>query len=156
MEKKDSTTSVPGRIIQIDEAGVLDHPGEIVRGSVEVTLNTGLQKEADELCQAQRYERKAERVSNRAGRWCPESCALCLEGRVRWEGAVPVLEAVLGKARRMESQREPEKTEPRTLLGGDEAGNGGYRQTWVYGPARPQAPQQTRTYNLTRFRLSCG
>ena len=30
------------------------------RGSVEETLNALLQKEADELCQARRYERKLE------------------------------------------------------------------------------------------------
>ncbi len=58
MKTQDSTTPTPtGKIIQIDEARVRDHLAEIVRGSVEETLNAMLQKEADELCQARRYER---------------------------------------------------------------------------------------------------
>src|SRR5688572_29192280 len=68
MQEKDSSTApARGKIIQIDEAQVRDHLAEIVRGSVEDTLNAMLQKEADELCQARRYERNAERVSTRAG-----------------------------------------------------------------------------------------
>ena len=70
METKDSTTpSSSGKIIQIDEARVRDHLAQIVRGSVEETLNAMLDKEADELCQARRYERRAERVSTRAGHY---------------------------------------------------------------------------------------
>src|SRR5690349_25134616 len=70
MKTQDNTTSpTGGKIIQIDEARVRDHLAEIVRGSVEETLNAMLQKEADELCQARRYERKAERVSTRAGHY---------------------------------------------------------------------------------------
>jgi len=67
MKEQESTTTVAGKIIQINEARVRDHLAEMVRGSVEDTLNAMLQKEADELCQARRYERKAERVSTRAG-----------------------------------------------------------------------------------------
>ena len=68
MTNQDSTTtSTSGKIIQIDEGPVKGHLSAIVRGSVEETLNAVLQKEADELCQARRYERKAERVSTRAG-----------------------------------------------------------------------------------------
>src|SRR6187399_2084420 len=65
--KSEDTTTQSGKIIQINEARVRDHLAEMVRGSVEETLNAMLQKEADELCQARRYERKAERVSTRAG-----------------------------------------------------------------------------------------
>jgi hypothetical protein len=47
MEKKDATAAIArGKIIQIDEAQVRDHLAEIVRGSVEETLNTMLQKES--------------------------------------------------------------------------------------------------------------
>ena len=38
-----------------------DHLAQIVRGSVEETLKALLQKEADDLCQARRYEPKAAR-----------------------------------------------------------------------------------------------
>lgn len=68
MQKQDSTTETPtGKLIQIDESRVRDHLAEIVRGSVEETPNAMLQKEADELCQARRYERSQGRVSTRAG-----------------------------------------------------------------------------------------
>lgn len=56
-----------GKIIQIDEAGVKDHLGEIVKGTVQETLNAMLDAEADVLCNAQRYERSRERKDTRAG-----------------------------------------------------------------------------------------
>jgi putative transposase len=56
-----------GQVIKIDEARIRDHLGEMVRGSVEETLNALLDAEADELCGAGRYQRSAERVDTRAG-----------------------------------------------------------------------------------------
>jgi putative transposase len=56
-----------GKIIQIDEAGVKDHLGEIVKGTVQETLNAMLDAEADVLCNARRYERSPERKDTRAG-----------------------------------------------------------------------------------------
>jgi putative transposase len=56
-----------GKIIQIDEAGVKDHLGEIVKGTVQETLNAMLDAEADVLCNAQRYERSPQRKDTRAG-----------------------------------------------------------------------------------------
>ena len=46
-----------GKVIQIDEEQVKEHLGEIVRGTVEETLNNMLNAEADRLCKAKRYER---------------------------------------------------------------------------------------------------
>src|SRR4029077_15184500 len=46
-----------GQVIQIDEARIRDHLGEMVRGTVEETLNALLDAEADRLCGAGRYER---------------------------------------------------------------------------------------------------
>ena len=43
------------------------HLGELVRGTVEETLNAMLDAEADELCGAGRYQRSADRVDTRAG-----------------------------------------------------------------------------------------
>jgi hypothetical protein len=43
-----------GKIIQIDEDRVKDHLGEIVKGTVQETLNAMLDAEADHLCNAQR------------------------------------------------------------------------------------------------------
>ena len=56
-----------GQVIQIDEARIRDHLGEIVRGTVEETLNAMLDAEADQLCGAGRYERSEARQDTRAG-----------------------------------------------------------------------------------------
>lgn len=59
--------SVTGSVIQVDEAQIRSHVDEVVRESVEATLNGLLDAEADQLCRAKRYERSAERVDTRAG-----------------------------------------------------------------------------------------
>ena len=56
-----------GRVVSIDEAKIENHLGEMVRGTVEQTLNAMLDAEADALCGAQRYERSPDRVDTRAG-----------------------------------------------------------------------------------------
>jgi transposase-like protein len=57
------------KVIQVDEAKLRGQLGELVRESVEDTLNALLDAEADQLCKAKRYERSAERVSTRAGHY---------------------------------------------------------------------------------------
>jgi len=56
-------------VIKINEAQIQDHLGEMVRSTVEETLNAMLDAEADQLCQAKRYERSADRVDTRAGHY---------------------------------------------------------------------------------------
>ena len=56
-----------GEVIRIDEARIRDHLGEMVRGTVEETLNALLDAEADRLCGAARYERSEGRRDTRAG-----------------------------------------------------------------------------------------
>lgn len=56
-------------VIQIDEARVQQHLGGLVRQSVEDTLNALLDTEADQLCQAERYERSPDRIDTRAGHY---------------------------------------------------------------------------------------
>ena len=58
-----------GDVVQIDEARIRDHLGELVRGSVEETLNALLDAEADRLCNAARYERTGARRDTRAGHY---------------------------------------------------------------------------------------
>lgn len=55
------------KIIQIDEDKIKRHLGELVRGSVQETLNALLDAEADRLCNAKRYERTVARRDTRAG-----------------------------------------------------------------------------------------
>jgi transposase-like protein len=66
--KPDSTPKLE-KVIQIDEAQIRDHLGEIVRGTVEETLNAMLDVEADQLCNAKRYERTEARKDTRAGHY---------------------------------------------------------------------------------------
>ena len=55
------------KIIQLNEAVIKQELGELVRDSVEKTLNELLDQEADRLTNARRYERNEERVDTRAG-----------------------------------------------------------------------------------------
>jgi transposase-like protein len=55
------------KIIRVDESLVKRELSDIVRGTVEETLNKLLDAEADELCGAGRYERNPDRVDTRAG-----------------------------------------------------------------------------------------
>ena len=65
----DDTTKPLQGTIQVDESQLQDHVDEAVRTSVEDTLNAMLEAEADQLCQAQRYERTADRADTRAGHY---------------------------------------------------------------------------------------
>jgi putative transposase len=62
-------TAAPLGALQVDEAKLRGHVDEVVRSSVEGTLNGLLDAEADQICRAQRYERSAERVDGRAGHY---------------------------------------------------------------------------------------
>jgi transposase-like protein len=56
-------------VVKIDEAQIQQHLGEMVRSTVEETLNAMLDAEADHLCNARRYERTAARTDQRAGHY---------------------------------------------------------------------------------------
>jgi putative transposase len=61
------SSSEIGKVIKIDDSRIEKHLGEIVRGTVEETLNSLLDAEADRICGGRRYERTAERRDTRAG-----------------------------------------------------------------------------------------
>ena len=61
----DDTLAVLGAL-HVDEGKLKGHVDEVVRSSVEETLNGLLDAEADHICRAQRYERSADRVDGRA------------------------------------------------------------------------------------------
>ena len=56
-----------GPVVQIDEGRIQAHLDEVVRSTVEETLNALLDAEADELCGARKYERTEARKDTRAG-----------------------------------------------------------------------------------------
>lgn len=66
--ENDSTKPL-SKVIRIDESEIRGHLDEMVRGTVEETLNALLEAEADELCGASRYERSADRIDTRAGHY---------------------------------------------------------------------------------------
>lgn len=66
---EETENKLMGEVIQIDEARIKDHLGEMVRGTVEEALNAMLDAEADRLCGANRYERSQGRKDTRAGHY---------------------------------------------------------------------------------------
>jgi transposase-like protein len=56
-----------GPVVKIDEGRIREHLDEVVRSTVEETLNALLDAEADHLCGARKYERSEGRKDTRAG-----------------------------------------------------------------------------------------
>ena len=71
MQKTASTETAKNlsNVIKINEDQFRDHLGKMVRSTVEETLNDMLDAEADQLCNAQRYERTDARTDGRAGHY---------------------------------------------------------------------------------------
>ena len=70
--QKDSSTEVAkdlNNVIKINEDQFRNHLSEMVRSTVEETLNDMLDAEADQLCNAKRYERTEARAGGRAGHY---------------------------------------------------------------------------------------
>ena len=57
------------KIIQLNEDLIKHDLKDLVRNSVEETLNALLDKEADELVNAEKYERSSERQGYRSGHY---------------------------------------------------------------------------------------
>ena len=66
--QEDTTESLKDAI-RVDAGQLRSHIDEAVRSSVEETLNSLLDAEADQICGASRYERSADRVDTRAGHY---------------------------------------------------------------------------------------
>lgn len=65
----DDHSTKKAQIIQLNESAVRDHLGEMVRNTVEDTLNSMLDSEADRLCNAEKYQRHDARIDTRAGHY---------------------------------------------------------------------------------------
>jgi putative transposase len=57
------------KIVEVNQAAIENHLGEMVRSTVEETLNAMLDAEADRLCNAERYEHTEARKDTRAGHY---------------------------------------------------------------------------------------
>jgi putative transposase len=97
-----------GRIIKIDEALVKRELGDLVKDTVEETLNKMLDAEADELCKANRYEHSAQRVDTRAGHY--ERSLETKAGKVRLKvpklRTIPFESAIIDRYKRRECSVE--------------------------------------------------
>jgi transposase-like protein len=67
LEPAGEMKAVPGPVVQIDEGRIQAHLDEVVRATVEETLNGLLDAEADRLCGARKYERTEGRKDTQAG-----------------------------------------------------------------------------------------
>jgi len=96
------------RIISIDERLVKSQLGEVVRETVEETLNKMLDAEADELCGAKRYERSVDRLDTRAGHY--ERSLETKAGKVKLKvpklRTIPFESAIIDRYRRRECSVE--------------------------------------------------
>jgi putative transposase len=66
-ENASGTKPVLGPEVKVDEGRIESHLTEVVRATVEKTLNALLDAEADQLCGARKYERSEGRKDTRAG-----------------------------------------------------------------------------------------
>jgi putative transposase len=107
-EVGEGVEGIAGKIVRVDEAEVTRHLGKVIRGAVEETLNAMLEAEADELCKARRYERKAERADTRAGHYSRglQTVAGTVELKVPKLRSLPFETAIIERYRRRESSVE--------------------------------------------------
>ena len=66
---ENDTTRGLSKVIRIDESEIRGHLDKMVKGTVEDTINALLEAEADEMCNALRYERSPDRIDTRAGHY---------------------------------------------------------------------------------------
>jgi transposase-like protein len=95
-------------VIAVDERELRAHVSEVVRQSVEETLNGLLEAEAEALCQARRYERNAQRASTRAGHYARDlqTKAGTVQLNVPKLRHIPFETAIIERYRRRESSVE--------------------------------------------------
>lgn len=65
----ESEKKILNGLVQVDEKKIENHLDGIVKKTVEETLNELLNQEADQLCQAGRYERNGDRKAYRSGHY---------------------------------------------------------------------------------------
>jgi putative transposase len=105
---EDTETSGLSNVVRIDDERIRDHLGQIGRGTVEETLNSLREAEADRLCNAARYQRTEGRRDIRSGTYPRQLHTRAGEGKLR----VPKLRrqtfetAIIERYRRRESSVE--------------------------------------------------
>ena len=93
------------KIIQLNEDLIKHDLKDLVRSSVEETLNALLDKEADELVNAEKYERSSERQGYRSGHY-KRNLHTTVELKVSKLKGIPFETAIIERYRRRESSVE--------------------------------------------------
>ena len=108
MDNNRNLNKKEAQVIRIDEGELKKHVSEIVRESVEDTLNGLLEAEADNLCHAGRYERNSQRASTRAGHYARNLQTTAGEVRLNVPKLrdLPFETAIIERYRRRESSVE--------------------------------------------------
>ena len=96
------------KIIQLNEDLIKHDLKDLVRNSVEETLNALLDKEADELVNAEKYERSSDRQGYRSGHYKRnlQTAAGEVELKVPKLKGIPFETAIIERYRRRESSVE--------------------------------------------------
>ena len=96
------------KIIQLNEGAIKEELKELVRGSVEETLNDLLEKEAQELTQAAKYERTETRQGYRSGHYNRNLTTTSGEVTLKMPRlkGIPFETAIIERYRRRESSVE--------------------------------------------------
>ncbi|MCA9286670.1 MAG: IS256 family transposase [Phycisphaerales bacterium] len=94
--------------VTVDVDRVRSHVSEVVRSTVEETLNSMLEAEADRICGAGRYERTADRVDTRAGSYVRKLATKAgdVSLKVPRLRKLPLETAIIERYRRRESSVE--------------------------------------------------
>lgn len=102
--QEDISANSASKLIQIDEGRIRNHLAEVVRGTVEETLNGLLDAEADMLCKAKKHERSEERADYRSGYYTRnlETAAGSVKLKVPKLRTLPFESAIIQRYRRRE------------------------------------------------------
>ena len=102
-----------GRRVEVDEAQVRSHVDEVVRESVEETLNGLLEAEADQLCGAERCERSPDRIDTRAGSY--ERGLQTKAGQVKLKVPLHRLREVMAMLKAIHAQEDRDAAEKKSV-----------------------------------------
>ncbi len=137
--------------IRIEEGKIRTHVDQVVRETVEQTLNGLLQAEADELCGAKRYARSPERLDTRAGHY--ERTLQTKAGEVSLQVPrlrnLPFETEIIERYRRRESSVEEALVEM-YLAGVSVRRVEGHYRSPVGHPGQPQHRQRAEPEDFTR------
>lgn len=94
--------------IKVDEEEIRNHLDSLVRKSVEETINSLLDAEADAICRATRYERTPDRLDTRAGSYTRSllTCAGEVDLQIPRLRTLPFETQIIERYKRRESSVE--------------------------------------------------